>query len=464
MVLDPVILSRLQFALTISFHYIFPVFSIGLGLLLVVMEGLYLKTGKELYHRMTHFWVSIFALIFGIGVATGIVMEFQFGTNWANYSRFVGDVFGSALAAEGLFAFFLESGFLAVLLFGWNKVSKQMHFLSTILVCLGAHFSAVWIVVANSWQQTPAGHHLVMHNGVLRAEIVDFWAMVFNPSSIERLSHTIIGAWLAGIFLLLSVSAYYLIKEKHLDIAKAGMNIGLTAALIASLLQLVAGHESALVVAKHQPAKLAAMEGHFESKGPADLNIIGWVDEKAEKTWGIAIPGGLSFLTHNDFNKPVIGLKHFPKSERPPVQITFQAYHIMVAIGMSLIGLSLLGLYMKFKGTLYTCKPVLWLFVGSVVLPQIANQTGWATAEVGRQPWIVYGLMKTSQGISPVVKGDQILASILLFSAVYVLLTVLFIYLLDKKIKKGPVFTGEDHIHEDPRLTVQSREGDHNAL
>lgn len=464
MALDPVLLSRIQFALTISFHYIFPVFSIGLGLLLVIMEGLYLKTGQELYHRMTHFWVSIFALIFGIGVASGIVMEFQFGTNWANYSRFVGDVFGSALAAEGLFAFFLESGFLAVLLFGWNKVSKQMHFLSTLLVCLGAHFSAVWIVVANSWQQTPAGFHLVTHNGVPRAEIVDFWAMVFNPSSVERLSHTIIGAWLAGAFLLLSVSAFYLIKQKHLDIAKTGMNIGLTVALIASLLQLVTGHESALVVAKHQPAKLAAMEGHFESAGPAALNIVGWVDEKAEKTHGLSIPGGLSFLATNDFSKPVTGLKKFPKTERPPVQVTFQAYHIMVAIGMSLIGLSLLGLLLKLKGNLYTCKPVLWIFVASVLLPQIANQVGWATAEVGRQPWIVYGLMKTQHGISPIVKADDIITSIALFSTVYLLLFTLFIYLLNKKIKKGPVFTEHDEIHEDPRLTIQSREGDHNAL
>jgi cytochrome d ubiquinol oxidase subunit I len=464
MTLDPVILSRLQFGLTISFHYIFPVFSIGLGLLLVIMEGLYLKTGQEVYHRMTHFWVSIFALIFGIGVATGIVMEFQFGTNWANYSRFVGDVFGSALAAEGLFAFFLESGFLAVLLFGWNKVSKEMHFVSTILVCLGAHFSAVWIVVANSWQQTPAGFHLVQHNGVLRAEITDFWAMVFNPSSVERLSHVILGAWLAGAFLLISVSAFYLIKQKHVDMAKAGMNIGLTVALIASLLQLITGHASALVVANHQPAKLAAMEGHFEDNKPADLYLLGWVDEKAEKTYGLAIPGGLSFLTHTNFQKPVTGLQKFPKTDRPPANITFQTYHIMIAIGMTLIGLSVLGLFMKLKGTLYTCKPLLWVFVASVMLPQIANQVGWATAEIGRQPWIVYGLMRTAHGISPVVKGSNILASILLFSAVYILLFILFIYLLNQKIKKGPVFHMGDPTHQDPRLTTQSREGNINVF
>ncbi len=464
MILDPVILSRLQFALTISFHYIFPVFSIGLGLVLAIMEGLYLKTGDEKYHQMTHFWVSIFALIFGIGVASGIVMEFQFGTNWSNYSRFVGDVFGSALAAEGLFAFFLESGFLAILLFGWDKVSKKMHFLSTVMVALGAHFSAVWIVVANSWQQTPAGFHIVSHNGVARAEITDFWAMVFNPSSMERLSHVILGAWLAGAFLVLSINAFYLIRNKHVEIAKAGMKIGLSVAVAASLLQLFTGHESALVVARHQPAKLAAMEGHFTSAEAANLHLFGWVDEKGNKTVGPAIPGGLGFLVSGDFQQKIKGLDSFPKTERPPVQITFQTFHLMVAIGMALIGLSFLGVWMQWRGTLYTCKPVLWLFVASVLLPQIANQVGWAAAEVGRQPWIVYGLLRTSHGISPMVHAGQILASIIMFSTVYLLLFILFLFLLNRKIQKGPVFNGLSGVHHDPRLTVQSREGDINAL
>jgi cytochrome d ubiquinol oxidase subunit I len=457
--MDPVFLSRLQFGLTISFHYIFPVFSIGLGLLLVIMEGLYLKTGNETYHKMTHFWVSIFALIFGVGVATGIVMEFQFGTNWSNYSRFVGDIFGSALASEGLFAFFLESGFLAVLVFGWDKVSKWMHFFATCMVSLGAHFSAVWIVVANAWQQTPAGYHIVMHNGLPRAEVTDFWAMVFNPSFVSRLFHTITGAWLAGTFLVLSVSAFYLLKNKHLDVAKAGMRIGLTVAMVASLLQLASGHESALVVAQYQPVKLAAMEGHFISKGPANLNMMGWVDEKRQKTLGLAIPGGLSFLTHGNFNTPILGLDRVPLSDRPPVNPTFQFYHLMVAIGMSLIGLSLLGGFLWWRGALYHNKPVLWLFVLSVILPQLGNQMGWFTAEVGRQPWVVYGLMRTTHGISPSVHPNHILASIIMFSAVYVLLFLLFLFLLDHKIKKGPVFTEMDGVHQDPRLTAQSLEG-----
>jgi cytochrome d ubiquinol oxidase subunit I len=218
--MDLLMLSRVQFGLTIGFHYIFPPLSIGLGLILVFMEGMYLKTKNPLYHQMTRFWVKVFGLIFALGVATGIVMEFQFGTNWSTYSRYVGDVFGSALAAEGIFAFFLESGFLAILLFGWNRVSPTVHFLSTIMVCLGAHFSAVWIVVANSWQQTPAGHHIVGEGMSARAEIVDFGAMVFNPSSVDRIWHVYMGAWQAGAFFVLSVAAYYLLKNRHAAFAQ----------------------------------------------------------------------------------------------------------------------------------------------------------------------------------------------------------------------------------------------------
>src|SRR6478672_1149013 len=259
------ILARIQFAFTIAFHYIYPPLSIGLGLMLVIMEALYLKTKDKRYEQMTRFWIRIFALIFGIGVATGIIMEFEFGTNWATYSKYVGDIFGSALAAEGIFAFALESGFLGILIFGWNRVSSRVHFFSTIMVFLGSMFSAIWIVVANSWQQTPAGFHIVGSGMQARAEITDFWAMVFNPSSVQRLIHVWIAAFLAGIFLVLSVNAWYILKGKHLETAKRSFKIALIAATVFSLLQLVAGHSSADVVYKHQPAKLAALEGHYDS-------------------------------------------------------------------------------------------------------------------------------------------------------------------------------------------------------
>jgi cytochrome d ubiquinol oxidase subunit I len=436
--LDPTFLARLQFALTIAFHYIFPPMSIGLGLILVIMEGLYLKTRNDLYHRMTRFWVKIFGLIFAIGVATGIVMEFQFGTNWSVYSRFVGDVFGSALAAEGVFAFFLESGFLAILLFGWDRVSPKVHFLSTVMVALGATFSAIWIIVANSWQQTPAGHHIVQHGPVSRAEITDFWGLVFNPSTVDRLSHTVMGAWQAGAFLVLSVSAYYLLQKRHEAFARASMKIALVVALVASLLQLVTGHGSAQGVSRHQPAKLAAFEGHYEKSAPADLYLFGWVDDQKETVSGVKIRGFLSTLVHWDSEKALTGLRAFAPKDRPPVNLVFQSYHLMVAIGMGLIGLSLLGLAWWWRGKLFETRWLLWIFVLSVLGPQLANQLGWLSAEVGRQPWIVYGLLRTSEAASPGVTAGNIWASLVMFGVVYLLLLAVFVYLLDHKIKHGP--------------------------
>jgi len=437
--MDPALLSRIQFALTISFHYIFPPLSIGLGVILVIMEGLYLKTRIALFQQMTRFWARIFGLTFALGVATGVVMEFQFGTNWSNYSRFVGDVFGSALAAEGIFAFFLESGFLAILLFGWDKVGPRMHMFATVMVALGAHFSAIWIVVANSWMQTPAGFHIVQSALRSRAEIVDFWAMVFNPSSMIRLAHTVLGAWQAAAFFVLSVSAYYLLKRRHLEFAKASMRIGLVVAVFASFGSLVTGHESALVVSKYQPAKLAAMEGHIPASAPAGLSLFGWVNEEEQRFVGLSVPGMLSFMIHGDASKPVTGLSAFPPQDRPPVNPVFQAYHAMVGIGTALIGLSLLGAFLWWRGRLFETRWLLWAFIFAVLGPQMANQLGWFTAEVGRQPWIVYGLMRTADAGSPTVTAGQILASLAMFTLLYLALFMLFIYLLDQKIRHGPL-------------------------
>ena len=437
--MDPVLLSRIQFGLTVSFHYIYPPLSIGLGVILVLMEGLALKTKDPLFQQMTRFWTRVFSLTFALGVATGVVMEFQFGTNWSNYSRFVGDVFGSALAAEGIFAFFLESGFLAILLFGWDKVSPRMHMFATVMVALGAHFSAVWIVVADSWMQTPAGFHVVQAALRSRAEIVDFWAMLFNPSAVVRLSHTVLGAWQSAAFFVLSVSAYYLIKRRHVEFARASMKIGLVVALAASLGSLATGHFSALVVSKYQPAKLAAMEAHYPASAPADLSLFGYVDEGAQRLVGVSVPGMLSFLVHGDTGKPVTGLNSFPPQDRPPVQPVFQAYHAMLGIGMALIGLSLLGVLLWWRGTLFETRWLLWVYVFAVLGPQAANQLGWFTAEVGRQPWIVYGLMRTTAAVSPTVTSGQVLTSLAMFLLIYLALFVLFVYLLDQKIRHGPL-------------------------
>lgn len=437
--MDIVLLSRIQFALTISFHYIYPPLSIGIGLILVFMEGAYLVTKNKIYEQMTRFWVKIFGLTFAIGVATGVVMEFEFGTNWATYSRFVGDVFGSALAAEGIFAFFLESGFLAILLFGWNKVSPKVHFFSTVMVALGSMFSAVWIVIANSWMQTPAGYHIVQSAMGPRAEITDFWAMVFNPTSMDRLSHVLVGCWQAGAWLVLSVSAYYLLKRRHEDFAKASIKIALVIALISSLLQLVTGHQSAIKVSQYQPVKLAAFEGHFATDAPAALHLFGWVDQKAGTVSGFGIPGLLSYFIYGDSSAPVKGLDLFSKEEHPPVNITFQSFHAMILIGLGLIALSIAGIFLWWRGALFQSRWILKLFVIAVLGPQIANQAGWMAAEVGRQPWIVYGLLKTKDAVSKVLHPGEVLASLIMFTIVYALLFLVFIYLLDQKIKKGPV-------------------------
>lgn len=438
--MDVLTLSRIQFAATISFHYIYPPLSIGLGVMLVIMEALWLKTRNPLYHQLARFWTKVFALTFAIGVATGIVMEFEFGTNWATYSRYVGDVFGSALAAEGIFAFFLESGFLAILLFGWDKVGRKLHFFATCMVCLGAHFSAIWIVVANSWMQTPAGFHIVGEGTKARAEITDFWAMVFNPSSMDRLFHTLCGAWQAGAFLVVSVSAWYLLKRKHAEFARASLRIGLVVGLAASLLQLVSGHTSAQGVAKNQPVKLAAFEGLYETASNAPLTLFGWVDERNEKVFGPKLPGMLSFLAHNDTAKPVLGLREAapdPK-DRPPVNFSFQMFHLMVAIGFGMIAIAALGFLYFWRGSLFEKRWLLWLLVLSVLGPQLANQAGWFAAEVGRQPWIVQGILRTSEGLSAVVKANAVLASLVLFTLIYLLLFAVFVYLLNDKIQHGP--------------------------
>jgi cytochrome d ubiquinol oxidase subunit I len=436
--MDVLTLSRIQFGATIAFHYIYPPLSIGLGVLLVVMEGLWLKTDKPVYHQMARFWTKVFALTFAIGVATGIVMEFEFGTNWASYSRFVGDVFGSALAAEGIFAFFLESGFLAVLLFGWNRVSRKMHFFATCMVCLGAHFSAVWITVANSWMQTPAGYHIVGEGLQARAEITSFRELVLNPSSLDRLFHTLCGAWQAGAFLVVSVSAWYLLKQRHADFARASLRVGLTVALAASLLQLVSGHTSAQGVARNQPEKLAAFEGLYQTTSNAPLTVAGWVDEKNERVVGLQIPGMLSFLAHNDPRAVVTGLNEFARADRPPVAASFLFFHGMVGIGFAMIAIAALGFLYFRHGSLPERRWLLWILVFSVLGPQMANQLGWFAAEVGRQPWIVYHVLRTPEGLSAVVTAHLVLTSLILFTCIYFLLFAVFIYLLNDKIQHGP--------------------------
>ncbi len=472
--MDVVLLSRLQFALTVMFHYLFPPLTIGMGVVLVYLGARYIRTGDPLYRTAQQFWTRIFALNFAIGVASGIVMEFQFGTNWSAYSRFVGDVFGSALAAEGIFAFFLESGFLAVLVFGWDRVGPKMHFFSTCMVALGSIFSSVWIVVANSWQQTPAGHEVVpmMRDGqpwivngetVMRAQITNFWEVVFNPSTVNRLSHVLIGCFIMGSFFILSISAYYILKKQHVEFAKRSFRGALIFATIASLAALFSGHFQAKTVYHTQPAKLAAFEGHFET-GRGDLSVFGLPDEQSETIKGdVAIPGGLSFLLFENFSQPVEGLDKFRKEDRPPVMLPFASYRLMIGLGMFFIAVTLLASFLAWRGTLFDKRWLMWVFVIAVLGAVAANQAGWVAAEVGRQPWVVHppvhwnddgtlvvdpdtgkvaydevqGL-RTADAVSPVISAEQTLGSIIMFGLIYSLLFLVWIIVLNHKIHKGP--------------------------
>lgn len=485
--MDVVLLSRLQFALTIMFHYLFPPLTIGMGVVLVWLEGNFLRTREPIYEQAARFWTKIFALNFAVGVASGIVMEFEFGTNWAAYSRFVGDVFGSALAAEGIFAFFLESGFLAVLVFGWDRVGPKMHFFSTLMVALGSIFSSVWIVVANSWQQTPAGSHIVpilrdgkpwVVNGetMMRAEITDFWALVFNPSTAHRLTHTLIGCFIMGAFFVMSISAWYLLRGRHLEFAKRSFTGALALATAASLAALVSGHSQAQNVYRTQPAKMAALEAHYRT-GPSGLALFGVPNDAEQRLDArVEIPGLLSWMLTGDASKSILGLDAFRPEHRPPVTIPFLSYRVMVGFGFGFIALTLLASWLRWRGTLFRTRWLLWVFVVAVVPAALANQAGWIAAEVGRQPWIVHpplqrdaggepvrdtdgfvayetaavpmpdgttttmpaGLL-TTEGVSEAVTSSQVAASIAMFAAIYALLGAVWVFVLNKKIQHGPV-------------------------
>jgi cytochrome bd ubiquinol oxidase subunit I len=450
--MDVVLLSRIQFALTSGFHYIYPPLSIGLGLFLIIVEGLYVKTRKPLYKEMAKFWIKVFALTFALGVATGVVQVFGFGTNWARYSRFVGDVFGGALAAEGIFAFFLEAGFLGVMVFGWNRVSPKIHYMATILVSLGAHFSALWIVSANSWMQTPAGHKIVGTGEQTRAIVANFWKMIFTPSNLDRIAHVLLGCWLAGIFLVISISAYYMLKKNHLAFARSSMKISLFLAFATLLLQLASGDSTAKGVATHQPSKLAAMEGIFETTEKTPAWLFGWIDKKQQLVKGIQIPGLLSFLIYGNFRTPIKGLDQIPLDEQPPLQPVFQAYHAMVWMWVFMFLCSGIALYRLWRKKLESSKGLLRLLVLSVIFPQIANQVGWMTAEIGRQPWAVYGLLRTIHATSPTIKSAHVIGSLLMFTVVYLFLLALFLFLLDRKIKQGPQENAAEdaEVYQDP--------------
>lgn len=433
--MDAVLLARIQFALTIGFHFIFPPLTIGTAWIIVWMMSKYRKSGDELYGRMAKFWLKLFAITFAIGVATGITMEFQFGMNWSEYSAFVGDIFGAPLAAEAIFAFFLESTFVGVLIFGWKRFSRNTLWVSSLMVAVGATLSAFWIIVANSWQQTPAGFHVV--NG--RAELTSFSQAVFNPSTMPRFLHTMDATLIASAFFVMGISAWFILKKRNVEMMKRSLRMGLILAFITSALALGLGHWHAIQVADTQPAKLAAIEGLFKTQKKAPLLIFGVPDGQAEKVHGnVGIPGGLSFLISGNPDLKVKGLNAFPRDEWPPILPVFVSFHVMVALGTFFIFFTLLGLYLMFKKKLYDTGWYLTAALFSIPLPIIAIELGWITAEVGRQPWIVQGLLKTKDAVSVTVPAWQILLSIVLFSIIYLVLGMVWLNLLGQAVRKGP--------------------------
>ena len=434
--MNVVALARTQFGLTVMFHFLFPPISIGLAYLIFALETARWRTGRDVYRRASDFWLHLFAVTFVIGVATGIVMEFEFGTNWASYSRFVGDIFGAPLAAEGVFAFFLESGFLGLLILGRKRIGSFTRWLASGMVALGTTLSAFWILVANSWMQTPAGFKV--DGG--RAVLTDFWAAVFNPSTLPRFLHTLSASWCMGAFFMAGVAAWLFRSGRGSDVARVSLRLGVVAMLISSLASFVTGDRHARQVASTQEAKFAAMEGVYSTEAGAPLILFSLPPTQTGPRQGpsIVITQLTSVLAFGNFQSPVKGLREFPPKDWPPVAVTFLSFHNMVILGNLMLLVALVSVLLLWRGRLETARGWQLILAWAIALPPVTIQLGWLTAEMGRQPWIVYGLMRTSEGVSKVVDAPSIAFSLAIFSLVYLALGALWIRLLLAGIRHGP--------------------------
>ncbi len=434
--MDTVLLSRIQFAVTTLFHILFPTLTIGLSVFLVVVEFLWIRTKEEIYYRLYRFWVKFFAVNFGVGVVTGIVLEFEFGTNFSGFSQAAGNIIAPLMAFEVMTAFFLESGFLGIMLFGWNRVGRHMHFLATSLVAIGTILSSFWILAANSWMQTPAGYKLV--GGTFM--VTDFSAAIFNPSTVVRMLHMSTAALETSAFVVAGVSAYYLLSGGHGILFRRSLAIALIMAALFAPIQMIIGDLSARMVVRHQPVKLAAMEAHWETnqEGGAPFVVAALPDVKAEKNvFEISIPNGLSLLATHSLHGRVTGLKEFPRENRPSVSLLFVTFRIMIAIGTLLALVIAWGFFLWRKGALYGYRPFLWTLFITHPLGFLAVETGWITTEAGRQPWLVFGLMRTADGISPIPAGN-VIWSLSLFLIIFAAIGSVYAYFVLRTIRLGP--------------------------
>lgn len=454
-------LARIQFASTTIFHFIFVPLSIGLAFIIAIMQTLYLVKKKEVYKEMTQFWGKFFLINFAVGVVTGIIQEFQFGMNWSSYSRFMGDVFGAPLAIEALLAFFIESTFIGLWIFGWDKLSKKLHLACIWLVAISTMLSAFWILTANSFMQNPVGY--VIQNG--RAETNDFLAIITNPKLLVAFPHVIFGALGTGAFFVVGISAWYYLKKRNLDFFKRSMTIGLIVGMVSSLGIAFSGHSQSTYLMSAQPMKMAAAEGLYEDSGdPAAWTVFANIDtENKESSMKLEIPYALSYLAYGQFKGKVEGMNSLQSQYEelygegdyiPPVKTTFWSFRIMAGIGGLLILLSIIGLYWNSRGTLVHKSTYLKIMFGTLFLPFIANTFGWIMSEIGRQPWIVNGLMKTANGVSPTVSAGSVLFSLVAFSLIYTLLAAAMVKLFVKVVQDGPYEKQKvDHGTTDPFST-----------
>ena len=435
---DPVFLHRLQFAFTIVYHYLFPVLTMGLALLIFVMKALGLWRGGERWNDAARFWIRIFGINFVLGVVTGIPMEFQFGTNWARFSRYAGNVVGHTLGMEGLFAFFLESSFLSLLVWGEKRLSRVGHFLAAAALFAGSWLSGYFITATNAFMQHPAGHAIGPDGNLVLA---DFFGFLLNPWAIAQYAHNMIATVVTASFVVAALGSFDLLQGRHVAQAKVFLKLGVTAGLVSSVLvAFPTGDHQAKLVARHQPVALAAMEGRFESGSRAPLNLIGQPNVREKRLDNpIAVPDMLSFLAFGQFYADVRGLDEFPQKDWPDnIELLYYSFHIMAGLGTILIAIMAAAALLLFTGRLEKTWPMLWVLMLAFPFPYIAVTAGWMTAELGRQPWLVYGIFRTAQGASPTVSPGTTLFTLIGFCGLYALLSVLFLFLVAREIGHGP--------------------------
>ena len=435
---DPTLISRWQFAFTIVYHYLFPQLTMGLALLLVVLKTLYLRRGDEAYNVAARFWGKIFAITFVMGVVTGIPMEFQFGTNWAAFSAFAGDIIAQTLAMEGAFAFFLESAFLGIFLFGERRFGQRVHWFSALMVFVGTWASGYFILATNSWMQNPVGYEEVAGGGV---RISDYWAVLLNPYVFVQFAHNQGGAVVTGAFPMAGLGAYYLLARQREHFGRMFVRIGLIAAVIGSVWMLFpTGHLASEQVAEKKPVALAAMEGQFGTEQPAGLVIVGQPDMERERIDNpIVIPRALSFLVYQNWGAEVKGLEAYPQVNWPDnIPLLYYSYHVMVGLGTIFIAITVVAAFLLWRRKLFESRWMLWILMLATPFPFIANTAGWLTAELGRQPWLVYGLLRTQEGVSPLVSSGNVLFTLIGFAGMYLIMGLLYFVLMVREVAHGP--------------------------